>query len=87
MKQQARRVVALANRKLSVKTAAILLSGSILLSSLLGILRSRLLNGYYLDTYPTGIDAYTVAFIIPDFMFSILVSGALTVRPPDTVLQ
>ena len=79
MKQQARRVVALANRKLSVKTAAILLSGSILLSSLLGILRSRLLNGYYLDTYPTGIDAYTVAFIIPDFMFSILVSGALTV--------
>ena len=79
MKQQARRVVALANRKLSVKTAAILLSGSILLSSLLGILRSRLFNGYYLDTYPTGIDAYTVAFIIPDFMFSILVSGALTV--------
>lgn len=79
MKQQARRVVALANRELSVKTAAILLSGSILLSSLLGILRSRLLNGYYLDTYPTGIDAYTVAFIIPDFMFSILVSGALTV--------
>lgn len=79
MKQQARRVVAFANRKLSVKTAAILLAGSILLSSLLGILRSRLLNGYYLDTYPTGIDAYTVAFIIPDFMFSILVSGALTV--------
>lgn len=79
MKQQARRVVAFANRKLSVKMAAILLAGSILLSSLLGILRSRLLNGYYLDTYPTGIDAYTVAFIIPDFMFSILVSGALTV--------
>lgn len=79
MKQQARRVVAFANRKLSIKTAAILLAGSILLSSLLGILRSRLLNGYYLDTYPTGIDAYTVAFIIPDFMFSILVSGALTV--------
>lgn len=41
--------------------------------------RDRLLNSYYLDTYPTGIDAYTVAFIIPDFMFSILVSGALSV--------
>ncbi len=79
MEKRARRVVNFANRQLSVKTAAILLAGSIMLSSILGILRNRLLNGYYLDTYPTGIDAYTVAFIIPDFMFSILVSGALTV--------
>lgn len=79
MDKRARKVVDFANRQLSVKTAAVLLAGSILLSSLLGIYRSRLLNGYYLDTYPTGIDAYTVAFIIPDFMFSILVSGALTV--------
>lgn len=79
MEKRARRVVNFANRQLSVKTAAMLLAGSILLSSLLGIFRNRLLNGYYLDTYPTGIDAYTVAFIIPDFMFSILVSGALTV--------
>ena len=29
--------------------------------------------------YPTGIDAYTAAFTIPDFMFLILVSGALSV--------
>ncbi|MDO4870474.1 MAG: murein biosynthesis integral membrane protein MurJ [Candidatus Saccharibacteria bacterium] len=79
MDKRARKVVDFANRQLSVKAAAMLLAGSILLSSLLGIYRSRLLNGYYLDTYPTGIDAYTVAFIIPDFMFSILVSGALTV--------
>ena len=33
---------------------------------------------YYL-TYPTGADAYTVAFTVPDFMFVILVSGALSV--------
>lgn len=79
MDKRARKVVDFANRQLSVKMAAVILAGSILLSSLLGIYRNRLLNGYYLDTYPTGIDAYTVAFIIPDFMFSILVSGALTV--------
>ena len=72
-------VTALANMKLSVRAAAILLAGSTLLSSLLGIFRDRLLNSYYLKTYPTGIDAYTAAFTIPDFMFFILTSGALAV--------
>lgn len=72
-------VVALANVKLSVKSAAIILASSTLVSALLGIFRDRLLNSYYLDTYPTGIDAYTAAFTIPDFMFFILTSGALAV--------
>lgn len=71
--------VARANMRLTVKVAAALLAGSTLLSSLLGLYRDRLLNGLYYDSYPTGIDAYTVAFIIPDFMFFILVSGALSV--------
>ena len=74
-----RSVVALANTKLSVKWAAIILSASTLASSLFGLFRDRLLNGFYLDTYPTGIDAYTAAFTIPDFMFFILTSGALAV--------
>lgn len=72
-------VVALANRKLSVQFAAIVLASSTLVSALLGIFRDRLLNSYYLDTYPTGIDAYTAAFTIPDFLFFILTSGALAV--------
>ncbi len=72
-------VVALANRKLSIQFAAIVLASSTLISALLGIFRDRLLNSYYLDTYPTGIDAYTAAFTIPDFMFFILTSGALAV--------
>ncbi len=72
-------VVALANMKMSVKTAAVVLASSTLVSALLGIFRDRLLNSYYLDTYPTGIDAYTAAFTIPDFMFFILTSGALAV--------
>jgi putative peptidoglycan lipid II flippase len=65
--------------KLTIQLAAALLAGSTLLSSGLGFFRDRLLNGYYFDTYPLGIDAYTVAFTIPDFMFFILVSGALSV--------
>ena len=74
-----RSVVSLANRTLPVRTAAIILASSTLVSALLGIFRDRLLNSYYLDTYPTGIDAYTAAFTIPDFLFFILTSGALAV--------
>src|SRR5688500_17033188 len=74
-----RSAVARANMKLTIQLAAALLAGSTLISSALGLFRDRLLNGYYLDTYPVGIDAYTVAFTIPDFMFVILVSGALSV--------
>lgn len=68
-----------ANKKLPLKIAATLLAGASLVGSLLGLFRDRLLNGLYYDTYTMGIDAYTVAFSIPDFMFFILVSGALSV--------
>lgn len=67
------------NKKLPLQLAAALLAGSTLFSSLLGILRDRLFNSLYYTTYPTGADAYTVAFAVPDFMFIILVSGALSV--------
>lgn len=46
---------------------------------LFGLLRERLLNSYYYDSYPVGLDAYTAAFLLPDFMYFILVSGALSV--------
>lgn len=74
-----RSAVARANMKLTVQHAAALLAGAMLTSSLLGLFRDRLLNGTYYKTYPVGIDAYRVAFTIPDFMFFILVSGALSV--------
>lgn len=72
-------IVARANRKLTVQFAALLISGSTLVSVLFGFFRERLLNGYYYETYPEGLDAYTAAFMVPDFMFFILVSGALSV--------
>ncbi len=71
--------MARANARISVQLAAVLLASSSLLSSLLGLLRDRLLNAYYYDTLPRYADAYTAAFIIPDFMFFVLVSGALSV--------
>ena len=74
------------NQRLTVKLAAVLLASSMLLSSLLGFFRDRLLNSAYMPNeaaglagYPVGLDAYTAAFMVPDFMFAILVSGALSV--------
>ncbi len=74
-----RNTIAKFNIKLPISLAATMLAGSTLVSSLLGLLRDRQLNSLYYTTYPQGIDAYTVAFTIPDFMFFILVSGALSV--------
>jgi putative peptidoglycan lipid II flippase len=72
-------IVARANKKLTLQLAAALLAGATLLSSVLGLFRDRLLNAQYLESVPQAIDAYTVAFTVPDFMYFILVSGALSV--------
>lgn len=68
-----------ANVRMGIGLAAVLLASSTLIANLLGLYREKLLLSYYYDTYPTAIDAYKVAFTIPDFMFFILVSGALSV--------
>ena len=78
-KSHFRSVVSLANTKLSVRTAAIVIASSTLISALLGIFRDRWLNSMYYDTYPAGLDAYTAAFTVPDFLFFIITSGALAV--------
>ncbi|MFZ1812557.1 MAG: lipid II flippase MurJ [Candidatus Saccharimonadales bacterium] len=73
-----RNAVTRAGLRLPIKLAAALLAASTLLASMLGLFRDRLLNATYVN-YPVGLDAYTVAFIIPDFMFFLLTSGALSV--------
>jgi putative peptidoglycan lipid II flippase len=78
-KSRVQKAINRANARLNIKWAAAILATSTLLSAVLGLYRDRLLNSMYLDTYKVGIDAYTVAFTIPDFMFFILVSGALAV--------
>lgn len=74
-----RSVVAQANQKVTIQLAAVLISTSTLMSFLFGFFRLRLLNAQYYHTYPVGLDAYIAAFKVPDFMFFILVSGALSV--------
>lgn len=65
------------NKNMSVGYAAAMLAASGIFSSMLGLLRERLI----LANFGLGpeIDAYRTAFTIPDFMFFILVSGSLSV--------
>ena len=72
-------LISQANKQQTVKLAATLLASSTLISAVLGIYRESILNKLYLETYSIGLDAYTVAFVVPDFMLTILVSGALSV--------
>lgn len=67
-----------ANKKLSVASAAALLAGMSFVSMFLSLFRERLLNANF-GVESLELDAYRVAFKVPDFMFIVLVSGALSV--------
>ncbi len=73
-----KRFIVKANQKISVGWAAALLAGSSMVSMVLGLLRERLLNANF-GVDSLELDAYRAAFKVPDFMFFILVSGALSV--------
>lgn len=68
-----------ANTKLSVSLAAWLLASSTFISAGLGLYRERLMARAYLETLPSYLDAFYAAFRVPDFMYFVLVSGALSV--------
>lgn len=70
------RILGRANRRLSLGSAAMLLSGTTLVGTILGILRTKLINANF-NNFES--DAYFAAFKIPDFVFFTLASGALGV--------
>lgn len=73
-----KRFLARANRKISFGWAATLLAGSSFIAQLLGLLRDRFLyGGFGLES--SEVAAFKAAFTVPDFMFFILISGALSV--------
>ena len=72
------RILRKANAKLSVGWAAALLSGLSFVALSLSLFRERLLNANF-GVESIELDAYRVAFTVPEFMFIILVSGALSV--------
>lgn len=60
----------------SITGAAIILGGASLLSRIIGLLRDRVF-AHYLGAGDI-LDAYYAAFRIPDFLFNLLLAGALT---------
>ena len=67
-----------ATTKLSVGWAAALLASASFMTMFLSLFRERLLNANF-GVESIELDAYRAAFTVPDFMFILLVSGALSV--------
>ena len=70
------RILGRANQRLSLSSAAVLLAGTSFIGTILGILRTKLINANF-NNFES--DAYFAAFKIPDFVFFTLASGALGV--------
>ncbi len=62
----------------SIGKAALTLALTFGLSALLGFVRSRLLYGRFFSCCAQDLDVFNAAFRIPDMLFNLLVSGALT---------
>ncbi len=65
-----------ANKRVSFGSAAMLLAGASLAGTVLGIIRTKLINANF-NNFET--DAFFAAFKIPDFVYFTLASGALGV--------
>ena len=69
----------IAKKRISLPGAATLLVVTMLMSQILGFLRTKLVNANFPLTGPQSTDVYFAAFKIPDFFFYILAAGALGV--------
>lgn len=66
-------------KRVSLPGVATLLVTAMLISQVLGFLRTKLVNANFNLTGPESTDVYFAAFKIPDFFFYILAAGALGV--------
>lgn len=62
----------------SISSATIVLAVTFALSAILGFLRSRFLYSRFFTCCVQELDAYNAAFRLPDLVFKLLVSGALS---------
>ncbi|HEY5267580.1 MAG TPA: lipid II flippase MurJ [Candidatus Saccharimonadales bacterium] len=73
------RIIKHANRYRGIGNITILLVSSSLLTQILGLIRTKLVNLNFLAQGPNSTDAYFAAFNIPDFFFYTFAAGALGV--------
>src|SRR5690349_20336693 len=62
----------------TIMSAATIITVATLGSSLFGLLRLRLLNDIFLPDNAAALEAFLIAFQIPDTIFQLLVIGALS---------
>jgi len=62
----------------SIFSAAFTIGLAMLGSAILGILRDRLLYARFFASNPAQLDVYNAAFKIPDILFQVLITGALS---------
>lgn len=62
----------------SIMSASLVLAVTFALSAILGFLRSRFLYARFFNCCVLDLDAYNAAFRIPDLIFKLLVTGALS---------
>ena len=65
-------------RQTSIFSAALILASAFGISALLGIIRDRLLYARFYSCCADQLDAYNAAFRLPDIIFRLLVTGALS---------
>ncbi|MDD3679714.1 MAG: murein biosynthesis integral membrane protein MurJ [Candidatus Shapirobacteria bacterium] len=68
----------LSQQQTSIFSAAFTIGLAMLGSAVLGILRDRFLYARFFATNPGQLDVYNAAFKIPDILFQILITGALS---------
>lgn len=66
------------HRQKSIFSATVVLAVTFLASALLGFLRTRFLYSVFFKCCVLDLDAYNAAFRIPDLIFKLLVTGALS---------
>lgn len=62
----------------SIMSASLVLGTAFILSALLGFLRTRILYDHFFSTKVLDLDAFNAAFRLPDLIFKLLVTGALS---------
>lgn len=68
----------LAREHTSILSAAAIIGAFTLLSAGLGLIRNRLLASYFFGGLEAQLDVYFAAFVVPDTVFQLLVTGALS---------
>src|SRR4030043_155624 len=66
------------HKQVNILSAATVIMVAVAISRLLGLLRDRLLAGTFFGGQERQLDVYFAAFRLPDMIFQLLVSGALS---------